>query len=112
VIAKAAPKARALPPAAPSKAPAVAANEVMPKPLYAPAPKYPQAGKGQSGWVDLEFMVNVDGSTSSMEVVDSSPKDVFDDAAMHAVHNWVYSPYSLDGVRHPKRIRIRIDFKP
>ncbi|HEY3846890.1 MAG TPA: TonB family protein, partial [Acetobacteraceae bacterium] len=114
VIAKAAPKAKpkALSPAAPGKAPAVAANEVMPKPLYDPAPKYPQAGKGQSGWVDIEFTVNVDGSTSSMEVADSSPKGVFDDAAMHAVHNWVYAPYSLDGVRHPKRIRIRVEFKP
>jgi TonB family protein len=111
-IAKAATKPKVQVPAAPSKAPAVAANEVMPKPLSAPGPKYPQAGKGQTGYVLVEFQVNIDGSTSSVEVVDSSPKGLFDDVAMHAVHQWVYSPYTLDGVRHPKRIRVRIEFKP
>jgi protein TonB len=117
-IAKAAPKPKtasktaAVQPTPAVPAPAVAANEVMPKPIATPAPKYPQAGKGQVGYVVLEFQVNIDGSTSSVEVVDSSPKGLFDDVAMHAVHNWVYSPYTLDGVRHTKRVRARIDFKP
>jgi TonB family protein len=93
-------------------APAVAANEVMPKAISTPAPRYPQAGKGQTGYVVLEFQVNVDGSTSSVDVVESSPPGLFDDVAMHAVHQWVYTPYTLDGVRHPKRIRARIDFQP
>jgi len=106
------PKAKSTTRATQPGAMVAAANEVLPKPLYAPAPKYPQAGKSQTGWVDLEFMVNVDGSTSSMEVVDSSPKGLFDDAAMHAVHNWVYQPDTIDGVRHAKRIRIRVEFKP
>ena len=110
VIAKAKPKA--VPSATPTKAAAVAANEVMPKPVFAPAPKYPQAGKGQSGYVLLEFNVNVDGSTSSVEVVDSNPKGLFEDAALHAVHGWVFSPYTVDGVRQRKRIQWRIDFKP
>jgi TonB family protein len=111
VIAKSASKPKAAP-AAPSKTPVAAANEVMPKPVFAPAPKYPQAGKGQSGYVLLEFNVEIDGSTSSMEVVDSNPKGLFEDAAMHAVHGWVFSPYTVDGVRQRKRIQWRIDFKP
>ena len=95
------------------KTPALAANEVMPKPLYAPAPKYPSSIKDKvKGWVDLEFTVNVDGSTSSIDVVDASPKGVFDDVAMHAVHGWVFSPYTLNGERQRHRIRMRIDFKP
>ena|GEM_PF-3887600 len=110
LIAKTAPKPKAATPAAP--APAVAANEVMPKPVFAPPPKYPQAGKGQSGYVLLEFNVNVDGSTSSVEVVDANPKGLFEDAALHAVHGWVFSPYTVDGVRQRKRIQWRIDFKP
>ncbi|HEY3858442.1 MAG TPA: TonB family protein [Gammaproteobacteria bacterium] len=93
-------------------APAVTANEAMPKAISAPAPRYPQSGKGQTGYVVLEFQVNVDGSTSDVQVVESSPQGLFDDVAMHAVHQWIYSPYTLDGVRHPKRIRARIDFKP
>jgi len=54
----------------------------------------------------------VDGSTSSVEVVESSPKGVFEDAAMHAVHSWVFSPDTVDGVRQRKRIQWRIEFKP
>jgi TonB family protein len=92
--------------------PAVATNEVMPKPIAAPAPQYPQAGKGQRGYVVLEFMVNVDGSTSNMKVIESSPPGVFDDAAMHAVHGWLFSPDTVDGVRQRKLIQWRFDFKP
>jgi TonB family protein len=95
-----------------SAAPAAAPNEVLPKPIQAPAPKYPQAGKGQSGYVLLQFMVNVDGSTSSVEVLDSSPKGLFDDAAMHAVHSWIFAPDTVDGVRQRKRIQWRLEFKP
>jgi len=85
---------------------------VLPKPVQAPAPKYPQAGKGQSGYVVLQFMVNVDGSTSSVEVLDSSPKGLFEDAAMHAVHSWIFAPDTVDGVRQRKRIQWRLEFKP
>ena len=95
-----------------TRMPAAAANEVMPKPVYAPAPKYPQAGKGRSGYVVLDVTVNVDGSTADMHVIESSPKGVFDDAAMHAVHGWIFSPYTLNGVRQRKRVHWRIDFKP
>ncbi|HEY4128058.1 MAG TPA: TonB family protein [Gammaproteobacteria bacterium] len=105
-------KTAATKPVAPAPAPVAAANEVMPKGISTPAPRYPQSGKGRTGYVVLEFQVNVDGSTSDVQVVDSSPPGVFDDVAMHAVHQWQYSPYTLDGVRHTKRIRARIDFKP
>ena len=99
-------------PATQAAAPVAAPNEVLPKPVQAPAPKYPQAGKGQSGYVVLQFMVNVDGSTSSVEVLDSSPKGLFEDAAMHAVHSWIFAPDTVDGVRQRKRIQWRLEFKP
>ena len=96
-----------------TQAPAPAGNEVMPKLISAPPLRYPSSVKDKvTGWVELEFTVNVDGSTSSVEVVDSSPKGLFDDAAMHAVHGWVFSPYTLNGERQRKRIHWRIDFKP
>ncbi|MGE5626393.1 MAG: TonB family protein [Bacillota bacterium] len=96
----------------PLSADSVVQGEVLPKPIYSPAPKYPQAAKGMSGYVVLEFNVNVDGSTSSVEVVDSSPKGVFDDVAMHAVHSWMFSPDTVHGSRQRKRIRYRLEFKP
>ena len=103
-------KAQSRPPATAMMA--AAPGEVLPQPRYAPAPKYPQAGDGRSGYVVVEFTVNLDGSTSNMQVVESSPRGVFDDVAMHAIHSWVYSPDSLNGARRSKRIRVRIDFKP
>jgi len=108
------PASKLVPAAAPTQPVAVAAaNEVMPKLLGNPIPKYPSSVKEKvAGWVDLEFNVNIDGSTSSIEVMDSSPKGVFDDAALHAMHGWVFSPYTLDGVRQRKRIRYRVEFKP
>lgn len=90
-----------------------AADEVMPKLIAAPPLRYPSSVKDRvTGWVDLAFTVNVDGSTSEVEVVDSSPKGLFDDAALHAVHGWLFSPYTLNGERQRKRIHWRIDFKP
>ena len=91
---------------------AASAGEQMPKLVFSPAAKYPSSAKGVSGWVDLEFNVNVDGSTSSAEVVGSQPQGVFDDAALHAIHTWVFTPYTKDGMRARKRIRLRIQFKP
>ena len=114
-VAKAAPKPsnkNASAPASPQQAEAAAAGEVLPRPVFAPPPKYPLDAKGVSGWVDVEFNVNVDGSTSSAEVVASQPQGVFDSAALHAIHTWVFSPDTRNGVRTRKRIRMRIQFKP
>ena len=112
-IAKTVTKPAVKPAAKPAtQASAAAPNEVLPKPLSAPAPKYPQSGKGQSGYVVLEFNVNIDGSTSGVEVVDSNPKGLFEDAAMHALHSWIFSPDTVDGVRQRKRIQWRFEFKP
>lgn len=99
-------------PPAPDARMAAAANERLPKPVYAPAPKYPLDAKGAKGWVLLEFMVNIDGSTSDVQVVDSSPKGVFDEVARHAIHGWTFSPDTVNGSRQRKRIRYRLDFKP
>ena len=93
-------------------APATAAGEIMPQPKYTPAPRYPIGVKGVTGWVDVEFTVNIDGSVTDMRVLDSQPKGVFDTAALHAVHGWIYQPATLNGVRERKRIRVRVDFKP
>ena len=90
-----------------------AAGEILPQAVYTPAPKYPTDVQGKvHGWVELEFTINVDGSITDMRVLDSQPKGVFDSAAMHAVHDWVYKPATLNGARERKRIQTRIEFKP
>ncbi len=89
-----------------------APNEVLPQPKFTPAPRYPIGVKGISGWVDVEFTVNLDGSVSELRIIGSQPQGVFDDAAMHAVHNWIFVPATLNGSRERKRIHMRVDFKP
>ena len=90
-----------------------ARGEVLPQPVYTPAPRYPLEVKGGvRGWVDLEFTVNVDGSVSDIQVLGSQPKGVFDQVATHAVHNWTYKPDTLNGARQRKRIQTRVEFKP
>jgi len=113
-LAKAAPKPKPAKgaSAAAQKTAVASAGEQMPTAVFAPPPKYPGDAKGVSGWVDVEFNVNVDGSTSAAAVVDAKPKGVFDDAALHAIHGWIFNPYTVNGVRERKRIRMRIQFKP
>ena len=96
--------------------PAAADTTVEPvaQPISQVQPKYPQGARsyGKAGWVEVDFMVNIDGSASDAQVLAAQPKDIFDEAALHAVHIAVFKPYTVDGVRERKRMRLRIDFKP
>ncbi len=76
------------------------------------APKYPRAAqrRGQSGWVDIVFTVAVDGNVKDIEVMDSSPEGVFDNAAIRAVEKWAFEPVSDDGVLVEKRAGSRLVF--
>ncbi len=76
------------------------------------APKYPRAAqrRGQSGWVDIVFTVAVDGSVKDIEVLDSSPEGVFDNAAVRAVEKWAFEPVTDDGILIEKRAGSRLVF--
>jgi TonB family protein len=91
-----------------------ASGEPVAQPISQIQPRYPQGARsyGKAGWVEVDFMVNIDGSASDAQVLDAQPKDIFDEAALHAVHIAVFKPYTIDGVRERKRMRLRIDFKP
>jgi protein TonB len=76
------------------------------------APEYPlkARGNGTSGWVDLAFDVETDGSVSNLAVLDSDPKNVFDAAAVEAVRKWRYKPAQRDGHPIEQRAQLRIRF--
>ncbi|QJQ94735.1 MULTISPECIES: energy transducer TonB [Halomonadaceae] len=73
-------------------------------------PEYPTRAqrRGLEGYVELQFMIRPDGSVdrSSIQVVDASPRSVFDSAAQQAVANWQFEP--ADRLR---RARQRLEFQ-
>lgn len=60
---------------------------------------YPQAAKaaGIEGHVTVRYRIRSDGSVDHVEVVESDPPGVFDDAAILAVRTWRYEPATVDG---------------
>jgi protein TonB len=69
-------------------------------PLVRIDPEYPMRAQSQGieGWVLVQFTVTASGTVKDARVVDSEPKNVFDDAALRAVSRWKYSPKVQEGV--------------
>ncbi len=63
------------------------------------APSYPQIelSRGRQGWVELSYVVTVDGAVIDPVVQDSSGSKSFERAAMNAVDDWVYKPAMWNG---------------
>ena len=77
-------------------------------------PKYPRSrdARNKRGWVQLDFTVNADGSTSNVSVAESSPPGTFDEAAMSAARQWRFKPYVVDGEAVPVNSVVRLRFEP
>ncbi|QJQ98741.1 energy transducer TonB [Halomonas sp. PGE1] len=73
-------------------------------------PEYPSRAqrRGLEGHVELQFLIRPDGSVdrSSIRVVESQPRNVFDSAAEQAVARWQFEPAS--GVRQARQ---RLEFQ-
>jgi len=79
---------------------------------YVP-PKFPTStrNRGGGGWVEMEFTVRTDGSTSDIVVTNSNPRRTFDASAVTAVSQWRYKPVmSKDGKPIEQRVAVRIRF--
>ena len=89
------------------------AVEAAPTPTEQTPPSFPARARslGQSGWVTLSFVVDVDGSTQDVSVVEASPPGVFDDAAITAVRSWAFSPGQQDGAPVAVRVRQTLRFE-
>jgi protein TonB len=63
-------------------------------PLVRINPAYPirAAQRGIEGWVQVQFTITGTGSVTDVIVVDSSPPNVFDEAAVDAISRWRYNP--------------------
>jgi len=99
-------------------APAAAANQPVAmtalKRTKTVLPQMPESArrKGTSGWVEVVFTVNEKGDVSEAEVRNSSPEEVFDEAALKAVRAWKFEPATRGGVPVSTRTMIRLKFDP
>jgi protein TonB len=77
------------------------------------APQYPvdAATRGTEGWVELSFTVGPNGRTGNIQVTDSSPRKVFDRAAMDAVAAARYEPTPKDQPQSTRDSKLRLTFK-
>jgi protein TonB len=76
------------------------------------APKYPRAAqrRGITGWVDVAFTVDIDGSVTDITVRESDPGDTFVNAAINSVEKWEFEPVIENGVAIQKRAAVRMMF--
>jgi TonB family protein len=78
------------------------------------APVYPSTAlkKGIEGWVEVSFNVTQNGTVENVEVRNSSPAEVFDDAAIRAVRQWRFEPVARNGVIVEQKAITRLRFSP
>jgi periplasmic protein TonB len=69
-------------------------------PLVRIPPEYPRraAARGREGWVQVQFTITETGTVKDAVVVNSDPKDIFDEAALKAIARWRYNPRVEGGV--------------
>ncbi len=87
--------------------------DVPPKPVSTGSFKYPPSAKkqGVEGYVVLSILVNDDGSVSQLQVLESHPNGIFDNAAIQGVRLWHFEPakYKGDTVKVWAKQKIRFD---
>ena len=75
-------------------------------------PQYPRGAliKGISGWVEIEFTIEPDGSVSGPKIIASDPPGIFDRNAVRAIYKWKFKPRIIDGKPVARRATQRLDF--
>lgn len=77
-------------------------------------PEFPEEArlKGIEGWVIIRFDITEEGSVENVQIVDASPRNLFEREARKAVKRWKYAPRMSKGqaVRVVGR-EITLDFK-
>ena len=81
-------------------------------PLQRIPPQYPRdaARNGITGWVQLEVLVNPDGTVRSARVLEAQPKGLFEASAVQAVLRWKFKPKVVNGQPVQQKGAQRIEF--
>ena len=83
------------------------------KPIVTIAPEYPTQAflKRIEGFVDVEFIVDANGSVKNVRVVRAEPENIFNQAAKQAILRYKFSPQMVDNVAIEQVATLRIKFK-
>jgi TonB family protein len=75
--------------------------------------EYPSAAlaKNVEGWVNVSYMITTEGKVTAVKVLDSSPKGVFDSAAVRALGRVRYKPMLQGGKPVAVTTKLRIAFR-
>jgi protein TonB len=76
-------------------------------------PRYPPRAeaRGIEGWVGLEITVTPAGTVNDARVVDASPKEIFDQAALEAIRRWRFKPAFKEGRAVAQRATLKMMFR-
>ncbi len=85
---------------------------LSPKPTHNLQVDYPASAQAENikGYVIVEFMLNPNGRTSGANVVESSPRGIFDRSALAAMKRATFSTAELADPKKPQRARFRINY--
>jgi len=87
--------------------------DVAPRATFQAPMAYPPRARtqGQKGYVVLSLLIGLTGEIEQVEVVESYPEGIFEEAALTGVQQWRFDPamYQGQAVRAWARQRIRFD---
>jgi protein TonB len=76
-------------------------------------PVYPYKAReqGVEGVVQVKILVRDDGSVGDIQIMDSRPRDVFDDAVINAVEKWRFEAGTIGGKKVTSWVVTSLHFK-
>jgi TonB family protein len=88
------------------------ATELIPRPIFTPAPEYPVEEKNakHTGTVSVSVLINSDGSVGSVSVRHGI-NAVLDRCATDAVKQWKFAPAFLVGIAVPMSVNLDVPFR-
>lgn len=66
--------------------------------------------RGIEGWVDVEFTIQPDGTTTNLVVREASPPGVFERASLEALRRWRFEPVMREGQAVAQRATLRMKY--
>lgn len=81
--------------------------------LERPRPYYPHSAQlfCLTGWVKTRFTIDAEGRSRDLEVVESQPGGVFEEATLEAISRWRFVPACREGRVTPREAFQTIDFQ-
>jgi protein TonB len=83
------------------------------RPINKTPPVYPFKARqdGVEGVVQVKILVREDGSVGEVLIIDSRPKDIFDDAVLAAVPRWKFEAGTVGGKKVSSWVTTALHFK-